>query len=299
MATCNGEKFIGEQIRSIAAQSHKHIELVIQDDCSTDGTVQVIESFRNQIEIRLEVNQQRLGFVRNFERAISRAAGDYIALCDQDDVWVDDKIAALLDAIGDADLIHTNCQLIDETGALLAPSWKKAARARVAAAQLLFYNDMTGCTALFKRRLLDQALPFPDGLAYHDWWLAICASTRHGVKFLDRPLVKYRQHGAQNTGAFETKGVHLFNTLRKLRVFSGAEKKLISAKQLRNLDSGKAYLLRHLPGELVRQAMDYHRSLSKGLFHWRAFMIGVRMPGTLRPGDRLAVVKLVTNDLIG
>ena len=299
IATYNGEKFIAEQIESILAQSHKDIELVVQDDQSTDRTVEIVKSFAQQADIRIEVNRQRLGFVRNFERAVGRARGDYIALCDQDDVWRADKIETLLREIGDADLIHGNCQLIDAHGNVLAPLWKRQERVRKTARELLFYNDVTGCTALFKRSLLKHSLPFPEGVAYHDWWFAICAATQHGLKYYDEPLISYRQHGGQDTGAFDGKSAGILFYLKKLRLFNSAGKRTVSAKQLKNLIAAKQRLRGILPDEAFDEAIAYHRSLSEGALHWTAFWIGMRRSRVLRPGDDMAHLKLVTNDLIG
>lgn len=299
LATYNGEQFIAKQIQSIVDQSHQGIELIVQDDQSTDRTVEIVESFRDKISLRCEVNRQRLGFVRNFEAGIRRARGDYIALCDQDDLWHKDKIATLLREIGDADLIHSDCELIDAHDRPLAPSWKKTRRVRSSAAELLFYNDVTGCTSLFKRRLLDSVLPFPEGLAYHDWWLAVCAATQNGLKYTPLPLVAYRQHGSQDTGAFESKGHMLLRAVKKLRIFNGAVKKTMSVKQLRNLNAGKDYLARLLSEQVLDDAIKYHHSLSEGFMHWDAFRVGLRRCGMVRPGDDLAYVKLVTHDLLG
>lgn len=298
MATYNGERFIAEQIQSILMQSHENIELIVQDDQSTDATVRIVESFQDRLTIRLQVNERRLGFVGNFERGIARARGAYIALCDQDDVWVENKIEIMLDEIGDADLIHSNCELIGEKGNLLAASWRKKEQVRNTASELLFYNGITGCTALFRRELLKHCLPFPDGLAYHDWWLAMCASVQNGIKYLDLPLVKYRQHGTQETGAFVAKGARAAAIWKKLRLLNKERKAGGSEKQLRNLTSGKSFLLKFVQVDSLKEAIQYHQSLSQGFFHFRAFWIGIRKPGTLWPGDNLALLKLI-NNLVG
>ena len=88
MATFNGEKYLREQIDSILAQTHQNFELVICDDCSTDGTAGILREYETQdSRIRVYVNERNIGFKKKFERAISLCKGEYIALSDQDDVW--------------------------------------------------------------------------------------------------------------------------------------------------------------------------------------------------------------------
>ena len=93
MATYNGEKFIREQLDSILAQTITDWELIVCDDVSTDSTIAILEEYANKDgRIQIHKNKVNLGFKRNFEKAISLCSGDYIALCDQDDIWKHDKV---------------------------------------------------------------------------------------------------------------------------------------------------------------------------------------------------------------
>ncbi len=299
MATYNGEKYIAEQIQSIINQTYKNIELIVQDDASSDRTVEIIRFFENRITIALQINKKRLGFVSNFEKGIARASGKYIALSDQDDIWVENKIEILISEIGSADLIHSNCELIDDAGNFLFSKWKKAVLIRNAGPELLFQNDITGCTTLFKKELLSIILPFPAGLSFHDWWIAMCAASRNGIKYIDRPLVKYRQHHNQEAGSGKNSISGLLDLVQKIRLFNRNVLIRDSEKHLANLMASQKRLQDWFSEELVNDAIVYHKSLIKSYLHWHAFVIALRRSSTIRPGDKLKYYKLFYSDLIG
>ena len=100
MATYNGEAFIREQMDSILAQSYKNIEVVACDDCSTDGTYEILQEYaRKDGRVKCFQNAANLGFKKNFERAITLCSGEFIALSDQDDVWLKEKLEVQLKAL--------------------------------------------------------------------------------------------------------------------------------------------------------------------------------------------------------
>lgn len=97
LCTYNGEKYIREQLESIVSQTYPIHELLIQDDCSTDATPLIIEEYKEKYPfIRFYRNKNNLGFNRNFWKAFEKVTGDYIAISDQDDIWVDTKIEVLV-----------------------------------------------------------------------------------------------------------------------------------------------------------------------------------------------------------
>ena len=205
MATFNGEQFLEDQLRSICNQTYRNLEVIVSDDCSTDGTVEILEEFNIKYGIDYCVNDKRLGLVRNFERALSLCRGEYIALADQDDMWFPEKIECLLNEIGDHSLISSDTNIIDSHGNIIAGSFKKVSN-YIADTETpflqLFLNTkwISGCTMLFKKELLREALPIPDGIGSHDWWFAIVATKNGGIKYLDRKLMSYRQHGKNISG---------------------------------------------------------------------------------------------------
>ncbi|MBK5237552.1 MAG: glycosyltransferase family 2 protein [Actinomycetales bacterium] len=220
LCTFNGEKYLAAQLDSIIGQTLPPTEIVISDDGSTDGTLAIIASYvarstesARGIQIRALEPIGRQGVVANFDRAIAACSGSFIALCDQDDVWVDDKLARLtsfFQAHPECLLAHTDALLVDSQGQSLGHTLLSALRvtaadkARIhsggAQALLLRHNFVTGATVMFKRELFSRVRPFPPGWI-HDEWLAIAAAVTCGIDLLDEPLVLYRQHGSNEIGA--------------------------------------------------------------------------------------------------
>jgi glycosyltransferase involved in cell wall biosynthesis len=205
MATYNGSSYIEAQLDSIFRQTHKNIELIIVDDCSTDNTVSLIQQYQKlHANIKLFHNTVNLGVVKTFARAMSLCQGEFIALSDQDDIWFENKLERLLGNIGDNLLIHSDAILVDVNMQTIAKSYAQSTNKDLNKKEFVDYlisNNVTGCTTLFPRKLLDLALPIPEGFYIHDHYLAIIASFYGTVKFLNEPLVYYRQHDKNSIGA--------------------------------------------------------------------------------------------------
>lgn len=200
----NGAKFLAEQLESIVTQTATPFEVVVCDDRSTDNTWDIARAFaRSHAEIRWRIhrNESCLGVRANFEQAIRLATGDYIATCDQDDIWEPDKIEVLLAFArrNGAGLVYSDVTFIDEKGTPLATS----ARAlygldkKMALRNYLFdNNNAIGCTYMFDAALKKYLFPFPRHYYYHDQWIAIMAYNHGGIFFCDKKLVRYRQHAS-------------------------------------------------------------------------------------------------------
>ncbi len=204
LATYNGGRFLREQLDSIYAQSWRNMEVIAGDDCSSDDTVAILEEYRRSHGLRYEVNRDNVGFLRNFEKLFSACRGEFIALADQDDVWLPEKLERLMAGRGTASLVYSDASLIDARGrelpgALMATSGVQAVSGHNFN-YLVCNSCVTGCTVLFRRELLDVALPIPECEIFHDWWLALVASKTGGVSYLPQKLVNYRQHGANQAG---------------------------------------------------------------------------------------------------
>ena len=132
MCTYNGEPFLREQMDSLVKQDYRPIELVIVDDGSTDATQSILAEYANQHDfIKLHVNDSNLGFIKNFEKAISLCSGEYISLCDQDDIWFPEKTSALMAGIGEASLIYSTLAFIDENNTPLNKEALRALKRRI------------------------------------------------------------------------------------------------------------------------------------------------------------------------
>lgn len=222
LSAYNGAEFIEQQIESIRSQSTSDWELLVRDDGSTDSTVQLVERL-SSIDTRISLlnDRRNVGPWRSFalllEEARSRNA-EYVFLCDQDDVWLADKMAmelARLSAIeakhgaSQPALVHTDLTVVEHDLHTIASSWHEHQRMSYNRADplrtLLIHNAVAGCTIALNRALLDHALPVPKGV-YHDWWLALCAAAFGSIEMIDQPTVLYRQHSTNVVGAANRHG---------------------------------------------------------------------------------------------
>jgi hypothetical protein len=194
------------QLDSIRAQTHKGWVCVISDDCSSPERVAALEeAIGDDPRFILSRSPRRLHFYRNFERALrlAPAEAEFVALADQDDRWHPDKLETLLGAIGDAQLVYSDQRIIAPDGELIADTyWSRRDPNHESLPSLLVANSVTGAASLFPRELLHFALPFPPRQFshFHDHWLALCAATLGEIRFVERPLYDYVQHGGAVLG---------------------------------------------------------------------------------------------------
>lgn len=198
VAVCvhQGERYLREQLDSLLAQTGIDLEIVILDDASSDTSAALLQEYAvRDARVRYFLNTRNLGPLRSFERAMSLTRGDFIAACDQDDIWQPHKLERLLDAIGDADLAYCDSALIDGEGRATGQRLSDVKHMLAGRDPLpfLFANSVSGHAALVRRQLFEAARAFPPGV-YHDWWLALCAADRNGVVYVDEPLVSFRRH---------------------------------------------------------------------------------------------------------
>jgi glycosyltransferase involved in cell wall biosynthesis len=216
LCTYNGGAFLPEQLASLAAQTLPPYEIVVFDDGSDDQTQDLLQRFRDNnpsLGVRLEVNPHRLGPAGNFERAIAACNGDIIALCDQDDVWMPDKLAVIareFERNPKLGLVFSDADICDEAGHPLGYRlWQSVGfggRLRRRAERggafdvILRQNVVTGATVAFAAGLRDLVLPI-DPRWMHDGWIAILIAAVAPVSAIRTPLVQYRQHPGQSIGA--------------------------------------------------------------------------------------------------
>lgn len=230
LATHDGARFLPDQLESLVRQSRAPDELVVCDDRSSDGTVAILEDFaRNApFPVRIERNPTRLRSTRNFERAIGLCTGDLIATCDQDDVWLPEKLA-LCEAAFSADarlgLVFTDAEIVD---ADLHPMgyrlWEtihlgKHEQHRIRSGRgfdlLLRQWLVTGATLVFRAEHRSLLLPIPE-CWIHDGWIAFLLGAVAPIGIVDRPTVLYRQHPGQQIGARRLTGRELYEVARSM-----------------------------------------------------------------------------------
>jgi len=214
MCTYNGSRYVGIQIDSILGQTMPIDELIVSDDGSTDETIDIIREKFSKIDTpRLIILQgERLGITRNFERALSACNGDILFLCDQDDVWLPNKVEIFvhfMEEHPDVLLAFSDARLVDAEAHDLGTSQfemvrlsKHLIRSLTGSSPLtalLRRNVVTGATVALRRDLLVFARPFVNGWL-HDEWLAICAAAKGRLGVIQEPLIQYRQHSNNQCG---------------------------------------------------------------------------------------------------
>lgn len=211
MATYNGEKYIGEQLKSIVDQSRPVDEIIICDDGSTDKTVDIATAILTEsgIEHKIIVNRPNLGVTKNFEKAISLATGDVVFFSDQDDVWLKDKVRNHLKAYENESvkLVFSDAILFNENGDEKETAFERfGLKKRL---KLFKKNQLhcimkgwcvTGATMSARRSFAIGCMPFSE-IMLHDQWLSAAAASVNGICVLTEPQIRYRQHDGQVAGA--------------------------------------------------------------------------------------------------
>lgn len=202
MATYDGAAWVGEMAGSVLAQLRERDELVVVDDASSDATCQVLTTL-DDARIRLLRNGTNVGSVRSFERALAAAAGDYLLLADQDDVWVSGRLDAMVAALDEAAVVATSVAVLGEPPD--PPRWPLSAadstrHAANLAAVLVGVRWYFGCAMGLRRDALQVVLPFPEGLTEsHDLWLGIVGNAIGSIRHLEAASVQRRLHDTNQT----------------------------------------------------------------------------------------------------
>jgi glycosyltransferase involved in cell wall biosynthesis len=214
IATYNGEKYIKEQIASILSQLGEGDEVIVSDDGSADRTLDVVRQF-GDTRIKIAINTGRHGYTHNFENALKQAAGDYIFLSDQDDVWLQGKVKTMLPLLeADDCLVVTDAYITDEK-LEIRRRLSEYRRYHPGYWRNLYTAVYMGCTNAFTRRVKDYCLPFPQtSLIQHDNWIGLLCELKFKVAYLDEPLVLYRRHSGNTSGTGSQSTRSVFFMLR-------------------------------------------------------------------------------------
>lgn len=210
IASCNGEKYIKEQLVSILTQLPDDGEIVISDDGSGDGTLDVIEEVMGRfpsVNIRV-LRGPSAGVKKNFENAIKNCGGDIIFLADQDDIWMDDKIERVRRVFEKtkATVVIHDCSVTDDEGKTIIPSFFEYKRSGAGVFKNIFRNTYIGCCMAFRAELVPCIIPIPNDIEMHDQWIGII-SDHYGISyFLEKTLTEYRRHEG-NTSSMEHYGI--------------------------------------------------------------------------------------------
>lgn len=215
LATYNGASYLEEQLDSVLANTFTDWTMEICDDGSNDRTLAIIEEYQEQYpgKFFLHRNEQNLGVTTNFLEGAKRAAGEYIMFCDQDDVWLPDKIEKTLKKLKEREaaigkktpiVVFTDAKLVDGVLRTISDSffgYNGLDTSKTDLAHLLIENKVIGCTTMFNRAVADKIIRFPTMARYHDWWIALIGATFGEVFYLEEPTMLYRQHGNNVVGS--------------------------------------------------------------------------------------------------
>lgn len=220
VCTYNGVKYVEAQLLSIMSQLHPVDEIVIYDDRSDDGTVEVIEKLMHERPglIKLFVNEKQLNVSANFEKAIKLCSGDYIFLSDQDDIWHSDKVSTILqwfDEHPNKDVVFSNARIVDKDGVLLTDKTlfdisglnRRALKwfdKGLAPEMFLYVCRAGGLTMAMRKTFVPKFHVKRDAIvcqdAIHDEMIALCAIGYNTLGHCDNALLDYRIHGNNTLG---------------------------------------------------------------------------------------------------
>ena len=219
MATYNGAIYLREQLDSVVNQTYRNLEILIQDDGSSDGTLDILKEYSSKDDrIKYSANEVNLGLIDNFYSLIQKCGGEFIAISDQDDVWDLDKISLLFEGIGNHSLIYTDSVLIDhegnEMGRTILEELKKVPKEGRNLTKLFTENTISGHACMFSS-VLKIYLPVSSSSSQihksseessiplmYDMVIGFVASVMNGVVYYDKPLTYHRMHPTNNHNTF-------------------------------------------------------------------------------------------------
>ena len=222
MAVYNGEKYLAQQIDSILVQSEPGWHLYINDDCSSDASYDIAVKYAKERPEKITVSRNARpsgSACANFMGMLGRTDAEYAMFCDQDDVWLPHKIKLTLQKMKELEksygntpmLVHTELSVTDSELNVTAPSFTRFQGLNPrynSLNRLLCQNNVTGCTVMINRALIELVKNAPaDNMLMHDWWLALAAAAFGHIGFVAEPLIKYRQHGNNQLGAVNNRSL--------------------------------------------------------------------------------------------
>ena len=206
LCTYNGERFLQEQLDSIAMQTRMPDEVVVGDDGSSDSTLSILERWKQSVpfSVRIERNERNLGFAKNFESTLSRCTGDVVFLCDQDDVWLPNRVERMTEALEQdaaVGIVICGVDLIDQEGKAMSDEASRVYRMSYPDDTSVYYLEYAlkhpsraGCMMAVRRSVLEKVYPLPDGWS-HDVWLFSMAPLYCEIQTIPDVLMHFRRHG--------------------------------------------------------------------------------------------------------
>jgi glycosyltransferase involved in cell wall biosynthesis len=217
LSTFNGDLYISEQINSLLSQNYDNWRLLIRDDGSSDGTVSIVESYQNKFPDKIEIAKdsgENIGPCKSFERLLMTSNSPYVMFCDQDDVWLPDKILLSLQAMKNAEkdcegaiMVFTDLKIVDQKLQLLHDSYLRFMNISSRYSNNPYYIvhncPVNACTVMLNNHARENSIPFGKNALMHDWWCAVICGFSGRIVFVDESTILYRQHTGSVFGAPE------------------------------------------------------------------------------------------------
>lgn len=285
LSTYNGEKYLKEQLDSLFLQTYKNFEIIVRDDCSTDKTKDILKEYEkmypNKISL-IEDDEGNLRSTRSFMRLLENSDSEYVMFCDQDDVWLPEKVEMTLKKIiemkqkfGDIPLlVHTDLEVVDESLSIINNSFfnfQKIDPYKDSFNNFLMQNVITGCTVMINKKLVQKCLPISDGVIIHDWWAGLVASKFGRIGYLSQATIQYRQHVDNVVGA---KGFTIRAVFRKIYVLFTSD--IIKQYQ----KQAKAFLEQfrdELDDETIKMLQEFSTLEQKSWWQKRAVLLKYKL----------------------
>jgi len=208
LSSYNGADYLAEQLDSLVGQTCTDIDIAVRDDGSTDGSLQILGKYADKYPYIHVESGQNIGVSESFMGLLSQANGEsrYFAFCDQDDVWYPDKVERAIDKLsgvppGEPAIYFSRLEYVDRN--LEHSGYSRLPHRRFSFRNALVENSASGCTVVLNRTARDMIvarMPSPNSVL-HDWWCFLVVSAFGTVIYDDRPGIKYRLHGKNETGA--------------------------------------------------------------------------------------------------
>lgn len=260
LATYNGGDFLTEQLDSLKNQTYKDWTLFIRDDGSTDNTLEIINKYANADRriVFFKDNFKNLGAAKSFMELVKKVDSDFYFFCDQDDVWLPEKLKVEVEILSKEEscqknqplIVHSDLYVVNQNLEVVNDSFWKSSGIKP---QILnnksfvqVFNFVTGCTMGFNRKARDISIEFPAKIPMHDWWITLNVLNRGGqVIDINRPLIYYRQHSHNEVGARNVDGKYFFNKIRNIKAtFQGHHEHIRFLKSINGHGFLKYYLIK-------------------------------------------------------
>lgn len=269
MATYNGARYIREQLESILSQTIQDFELIICDDCSTDCTLEIVKEYADKDNrIQVFVNDENLGYRKNFEKTALMCKGNLVAFCDQDDIWLPNHLAVLSENIGERDVCTANAEIINGEGISLGFKLSDFTRLNnwpdrpLDQAYTFFYyrNPFPGCNTLFRSTFLQKAFPIQnENIRLHDTWVdALACLSGNGICYIDQVTMLYRFHSNSVTAG--SRGVRRQSPYRCIisKFLFGTKSYMVDRKYYCDEINARMLFLNDEQRRFFRRALIYH-----------------------------------------